>query len=197
MIRFYVCTIIGSGTGADQFRPALAGVVSGISADDGRADDTQPGGWMIVWVDVTDAQHDTLAATAGVTWIPFETTGGTPLGPGDAIGLIDPTRRSQIRTALENRHIPTDDLTLADPIRKVIARIVRRIRIRRALTNADWFEGLDTLVSAIPNNRRNTIATRLQTAGYDTSVILGTDTIRQALQKVAAQDVRWQRNGWD
>lgn len=171
VIRFYVCDIIGTGTDADPFRPALHGVVD-YGADDGRLDRTQAGGWMIVWCDVTDAEHATLITDSRVRWIPFEDSLGAPLGPDALIGELSVARRSAIRTALENHHIPTNDLTLTDPLRKVVARIVRRIRIRRALRDADWFEGLDTLISDIPANRRNTIRNRLDAAGRR-SVVCG------------------------
>lgn len=209
-LRFYLSAVVGSGAPGDPFRPRIAQLAAehGVSlrwgADDGRVDSTQGGGWMVVWCDVTDAQHDVARVDPGIRWIPFEDSAGNALGPDALVGELDPTRRSQIRTWLEERHVPIDDLTLTDPLRKVVGRVVRRIRVRRALqrriagvlSDEDFREGLDTQVKNIPGGRRSTINSRLQERGYDTSVIVPNDTLREALQKLAGQDVAPNRNGW-
>lgn len=197
MQRFYFAQVIGTGTGTDTFRPALADLADVVwGADDLRVTTTvATGGWMIVWADVTDAQHATINADARVVYLPIEDAAGVPLTPDHLVGEVDATRRQQIQTRLEARHVPMTGITLVDPIRRVIARIIRRIRIRRVLGSDDFAEGLDTLVSAIPNARRNRIMNALTARGFTPP--LTTDTIREALRKLIVQDVPLLRNGWD
>lgn len=209
MRRFYLAALKGSGTEDDGFRPAFEGMpLQGWGADDGRTDVMQQAGWMVCWVDASDDQHAAIDAVPGVITIPFKDTAGFYLTPDDLIGSVDPAQRTAIRTYLEDHHIPTDDLTLTDPIRKVIARVVRRIRIRRALQDLDFETGvlrssldftemLDTLISAIPQARRQAIVARLQGWGYATSGLTLTMTVRQGLQYLASQDVPFNRNFWD
>jgi hypothetical protein len=200
--RFYICDTIGTGTDEDSYRPAFADTISVPWAADDLRDDSTTSGKLIVWADVTDEQHTIINAVPGVTYLPLESN-GVPLDLNSPISQL--SNLSQLRTALENRHIPTSDLTLEDPIKKVIARIIRRIRVKRALQrrvnnvldNADFAEGLDTTISQVPAQRRQKINTWLQEKGFDTSVLKASDTIREALQKLAVQDIKTLKNNWD
>lgn len=203
MQRFYLSEIIGAGTTDSPFRPALRDVLEAFGglvrwgADDFRTDQTVLAGSMICWADVIDAQHTAMIADSRITYVPFENAAGIALSVGDTIGDVPATLRSAIQSRLEAQHVPTDDLTLSTPLRQVVARVIRRIRIRRALNGDDFVEGLDTLVSAMSVARRNAINTKLSTKGFDTSVILGTDTVRAAIRKLAVQAIAWLKNGWD
>lgn len=197
-VRYYVSDIVGSGTAADPFHPALKDVVSvNWSGCDLRADDSSAGGKMLVWCDTTTVQHTLLTADVRITYLPFEDLIGMVLGIASTLGDVSAANRTLIASRLGALSIPMQDLLTTDLLKKVIARIVRRVRIRRALDLEDFTEGLDTLVSDIPSERLAAIAARLQVRGYDSSVVIGTDTIRQALVKLAVQDVPWQTNEFD
>ncbi len=204
--RFYLADVVGSGTLADPWRPAVADIVGSVvwrTLAELRAVDG-PGGRIAVWCpDVSDADHATLAADGRITYVPFEDANGAVLNVLAAtIGDVSAANRTAIGTRLDAAGIPTADFTLADLLRKVLARVVRRSRVRRILGVNDFTEGLDTLVSAMTALRRNTIAAILDAIGFDTSVIHPTDTIRQALQKLLVQEPVVQKvvvlaNRWD
>lgn len=187
-MRFYLTNVIGAGTPANPFRPATETVLPCRGMEDGRLDDTVAAGRMFVGLDVTDAEHVEIMLITNVTYIPFEDAGGVPLQTSDAIGLIPAARRTAIRNALDAAGIDTDDLTLSDPIWKVIKRIRQRFKLRNSILRAlDFVEGFDTTIGDIPAARRQQINTRLQLHGFDTSGLALTDTIRQALRKLFAQ----------
>jgi hypothetical protein len=191
-VRFYLAAVVGAGTESDPFRPATTAVrPADWNADDGRPDSTAGAGRMLVRINVTDAEHAQLVALPGVQAVPLEDAAGTPLGLNDPISAIAPAKRAALRTALENNHIDTDDLQLTDPILLVLRRIKKRLKLRNAILRAlDFIESLDATISSIPAARRQNIAARLQQAGFDTSVLLGSDTIRVALRKLFTQAVR-------
>jgi hypothetical protein len=63
MIRIYACDIVGQGTLADPYRPAIdAYAVKWACAADGRTDDTVAAGTMLVHADASDVQHLALLA---------------------------------------------------------------------------------------------------------------------------------------
>ena len=198
--RYYLCTVSGIGTINDPFRPRLADLLAGgnWSGIDGRADSTVAAGRMLAWADVDDATHATVNADPGITYCPFEDAAGNVLGLDDTLAQITAAKRTQIANFLEAQHIPTDDLTGTDTIRTLLKRVVKRwVGLRQLFGADDWTEGLDTLVSAVPAAKRNRINNRLTALGFDTSVIQGTDTIRQALKKLMAQAVRYLQTNWD
>jgi hypothetical protein len=188
--RPYFADIIGSGASpADGYRPVIADIVSVWRGVDARQTSTGSGRMLAV-ADVTPAEHTTLIGTAGVTYIPFEDASTAPVDlVTGTVGDVSAANRTLISSRLEAQHIPTQDFTLATPLRIVLARIKRRFVLRQILGTDDWTEGLDTLVSAIAAPRRNAIANRLAARGIDTSAIQGADTIREAIRKVAQQDV--------
>jgi hypothetical protein len=189
-LRYYLASLVDGAPLDVRWAPATIAVrLFNWSAVDGRVDDTVQAGRMLVTIDVTPAEHAQLVALAGVIYIPFEDAAGNPLTLDDPISALDPAKRAQIRATLESNHIDTDDLTLADPLREVVRRIIRRFRLRAVLRALDFTEGLDTLVSAIPAARRQNIVARLQQWGFDTSGIQLTDTIRAALRRLWVQRV--------
>lgn len=154
---------------------------------DARRDASKPGR-MLVWADVTNAQHATVAADARVTVLPFDGADGRPLPwATGTVGDLSAANRAALRDRLEALHIPLHGLTLDTPIRAVLQRVRRVLLIRSVLRSDDFSEGLETLVSTIPLAKRQRIATRLQAWGFDTTDIRGTDTIREALRRLAAQ----------
>jgi hypothetical protein len=188
-IRYYIAPLIGAGTQSNPLRPATTAVAVDFDADDGRSDDTVVAGRMLVKMDVTPAQHSQIIAIAGVTYIPLEDVVGNVLSLNDPISALDPAKRAAMRNALEAQHVDTDDLQLTDPIGIIIRRIKLRFKLRNAVLRVlDFTEGLDTTIADIPAARRQNITARLQLFGFDTSVLQVTDTIREALRKLWAQN---------
>jgi hypothetical protein len=192
-VRYYLSAVIGDGLSpATAFRPALTDSAPGVSwgVTDGRADAaTTAPGVMLVIADVSAAQHTALVADARITYLPFEDALGNLLTLADAIGSVSAANRTLCQNALEAQNVPMQGLTLSNTLADLVRRCVRRFLLRQLLTSDDFTQGLDTLVSAMPATQRQHIAAKLQAYGFDTSVIAGTDTIREALRKLAAQGV--------
>lgn len=192
--RYYFSTVVQQTDpiwGA-IFRAAFVEVLPGKDYTviiDARRDIMAATGVLFITADVTDAEHATLSGDARITVVPFETNAGVALPLTATIGDVPNAKRTAMRTRLDANHIPTSDLTNADLLRVVVRRIVRRLRLREKLQGDDWSEGLDTLVSAVPAAKRTRIADKLQSLGYDTSVIVGSDTVREALRKLVSQNV--------
>ena len=191
-LRFYFVTVTGTGTTADPFRPVARQGVQ-FAAADGRPDLTASAGEFAVVFDLTPAQHAALVGTGGVTYLPFEDAGGSLVGPSQPVSQVSGANRSTITTACDARHIPTHDVDGSDLVKKVWRRALVRLVLRQLLGPDDWTEGLDTLVSAIPVGKRQAITAKLTAAGFDTSDIQGSDTVREAIRKIASQLVRLSR----
>lgn len=192
MRRFYFSTLAGNGAHDNPFRPTAFDLVSspsgGWSAQDGRADQTSAAGLMLVWADVTGAEHTTLTADPGIAYVPFEDGSGNVLATSAAIGDIEATKRQTMANQLEARHVPTDGLNLSDTIYTAVRRVMARYRIRQYLLANDYTEGLDTTVASIPAPKRQAIKAALEALGFDLSAVTGSWTIRQVLVELARQD---------
>ena len=192
MIRFYLCSIDGDGlTKETAFKPKGLSAITGVinwSAIDGRQLSTNNIGKMLLRADVTPAQHAQIITDLGVTYLPVEDLVGNPIDPSLTLGNIPTVNRNAIKTLLETENIPTQGFKLTDNIDDAMQKVAgRRFTMRQILGADDWVELLDSLVSSIAPARRQTIATKLQARGYDTSVIVGSDTIREALRKLIVQ----------
>ena len=195
-LRLYFVTLLGTGTSGDPFRVAGR---QGSQYDlvDGRPDIALVSGEMAIVLDVTPAEHTTMVATVGVTYLPCEDTLGNLVGPNQTLAQISAANRTTIETLCETRHIPTKWLVGSDPVKKLWRLIGVRMLCRRILGPDDWTEGLDTLVSAIPAAKRTAINNKLTAAGYDTSTVQGSDTVREAIRKTVVQTVRMSRTASD
>lgn len=155
---------------------------------DGRVDGNTPGDICLVGAEITDAAHALAQADPRVRYIPLEASNGAVVAATQPVGDVSAANRTAIRTRLEAHHVPLHDLALDSTVSKVLARIAWRLRVRAVeLRDLDWWEGLDTTLSTIPAARRQAIADRLAEVGYDTSVLLATDTIREAMRKLSLQ----------
>lgn len=192
-MRHYICQIIGTGGPdiGDAFRPVIDDLLDvPWNAVDGRTDSALTSGWMLVSTNVTDAQHAILVADPRVRYLPFEDLTGAPLELDSALSNAPITQRTLLRDACEAEHIPVHDIGVSNTVRDAMKRLIRRCVLRQKLKELDYVEGLDTLVSDIPAQRRNRIRDRLIEHGFDTSVIAGADTIREAIRKLLSQAVR-------
>jgi hypothetical protein len=190
MMRHYIAQIIGSGSSiADPFRSVIEDIVPGVqsSSVDGRKDGTLASGWMLTSCDVSDAQHALIVLDARVSAIPLEDAGGVALSLDAPLADVPLTKRQQLLARCEADHVPVRDIGLAHTVRDVLKRVIYRCLLRQKLGDIDYTEGLNTLLSDIPAQRRNAIRARLITWGFDTSVIAGSDTVREALRKLIIQ----------
>lgn len=196
--RFYICDVDGTGAFATPFKPRLASLISGNwAAFDARPDAAAAAGKILAYADVTPAQHTTIVADAGVTYVPFEDAGGNPKTLKDYVGDVSAANRTLISNRLEAQGVPTDDFSLANTIGAVVRRAIKRFALRQLLKSDDWTESLDSLVSAMDPQKRTRIANTLTAKGFDTSVIQGADTIRAAIRKIVGQNVAAIRNFLD
>lgn len=155
-------------------------------------------GWALVVADTTPAQHTSLVAdTLNVTYLPFEDTLGALVPFSGTLADVSAANRTTLTTILEGKHVPLDGLTGSHTVRQVLIRVIRRLVCRQLLGANDWTEGLDTLVSAMSAVKRQAIRDTLESHGYDLAGVQGTDTIREAIRKVAGQAIRMSRTGAD
>ncbi len=189
--RFYISGLIGTGQDEDSFRTAVADTITRPDSYhilDGRADPTSSAGFVLTYVyDATPAEHSALLADSRITYMPFEDSTGSPLELDDAISNVDSINLANIKNELEARHIPTDLITLFMTLRQALGVVARRLLLRQILRTNDWTEALGRTISSLPTARRNTINQNLQTRGFDTSRIVGSMTVRQALLVLTAQ----------
>lgn len=188
--RYYICTFSGVGTKPSPYIPSgCSAVTFPWSIIDGRQQSNVIAGKALLVAELTVAQHTILITDVGVTYLPVEDLLGNPLDPSFlTLGDIPLTNRNTIKTLLEAENIPTHGFKLTDIIDDAMQRVAgRRFLMRQILGVDDWVEVLDSLVSAILPARRQTIATKLQARGYDTSVIVGSDTVREAIKKLIVQ----------
>lgn len=195
MIRAYFSTFAGTGAITNPFRTVLLSLLPNqpnrfVWFVDGRPNQALLAGQAFVVVDVSNAEHGTLIANAGVTYLPFEATGSVPLELDAQLSQVTLANRTTIRNHLATRHIPDDGIQLTDSLRETLRRVARRFLLRTILGPDDFTEGLDTLVSAVPVVRRQAIRTRLVAMGIDFDGILGSDTIRIAIRKIVTQNAR-------
>lgn len=175
---------------------APAPISLGVSNWEGHAL-PDAGGTGLVIANVSVAEHTSILALPGVTYLPFETAGGALVPADGTMADVSAANRTLLTTRFEAQHIPTHDVGGSDTVRAVVIRAIRRMVLRQILGADDWTELLDSLVSAIPAQKRANINAKLTAAGYDTSGIQGSDTVREAIRKIAVQLVRLSRTGND
>lgn len=184
--RFYISDWVRED---NLIRPALQDYWPATTQyGDGRVGATTSGDICLTGAEISDEAHALAIADPRIRYIPLEGPGGKLLETTATIGDLSKSNRDAIALRLEAHHVPIDDLTLTDTIGAVLDRIVWRLNLRSAdLRDIDWWEGLDTVVSTIPSTRRSAVVDRLQTRGYDTSTLTGSDTLRAVLRKLANQ----------
>jgi hypothetical protein len=140
--------------------------------------------------DVIATEHTALLADTRITYLPTERADLSVVQGNELWTDITLANRTAIITALETAHIPLPaTIPPAATVGDVYRWIKRRLLLRRYVLKADdWTEGLATLVSAMVAAKRTRLNAALTAAGFDTSVVLGSDTIRAAIRKLVAQD---------
>lgn len=163
------------------FAPAIQKYTSNSSFFDGRKDVHSHGLMFCECHNITRAQHDAAILDPDVTYFDI-----------DGLSLDDPisalSNRAAIRQFLENHHIPVDDLTGSDPIRRLVRRIIKRMMIRQILHEDDELDGLD---STLANNKKQRIIKKLADRGINIDATL---TKREILKFISSR-IRLKRYG--
>jgi len=160
-MRFYISQTSGDGAEDSPFRPAVTAYVSRYRATDMRKDATIPGKLFVeCWP--TEQQHIDMQADPLITYIPIEGVGGIELALESTLAEIPTAKRNALRTALENRQVPLDDLTGTSTVRDLLKRIVLRLHIRGILKDIDIEDGLDSDIGA---TKRDIIKVKLSELG--------------------------------
>ena len=139
----------------------------------------------IVAADVSDAQHTELSGNADVLSAPVNIDNTIP-----NTGV-----RNQVRAQIDTLNIPSQWINVGDSYLDILRTITHLFMF------AQRFDGLygqpivqpgngitlGMLISDMPVQFRQALNQTAQSMGYDTSVIIGTDTYRQGLKKLADQ----------
>lgn len=184
----YFVPFIGTGLSLDSFRPIAS---QGVQLDfcDGRPNQSLIAGETTLILNVTPAEHATMIGTAGVVYAPFENLGGVPQGPAQPFSSVSAANQTSCINLFEARHIPMHDVVGTYSIKRIWHRAFIRLLCRQMLAVDDWTTGLDTLTSGLLAAQRANIVAKLQAKGYDTTTIVGTDTIRETIRKLAVRNV--------
>lgn len=186
-LRFYICDIVhnpaggifGLGESHAAFIDVLPGRMCSVVHDMRSA--AQTTGKMLVRSDVDDADHTIASADVRILPLPFESATGASLSLTGTLAGIPVSLRNRLFADLEANHIPMDNVVDASTVKQVIARIVRRMRLRRILGADDLTEGLNTSMGAIAIARQGNMGAKLQARGLDVAGITVQTSVRQAL----------------
>lgn len=180
MIRFYVVPKIGDGqTMETPLRPAYVhdlGITHWQALDYGREPQ------MFVGADVTTAQHDALAASAGVTALPENIDATVPQN-----------QVAQIRNALETIKMPGNWITAGQSYRQIAGHVAKYCLLLQrfdglfASTPFDADITLDKPNAQVPPEKMARLRTAAESLMLDTSFITSTTTVREMFQAWIAQ----------
>jgi len=149
-VRFYIAQTIWADIGGDgdfAFRPAVANYLTGKRTNFDMRINDEVHGKMFVECYPTPQQHIDMQSDPLITYIPIEGVGGIELTLESILTEIPAAKRNALKTALENRQVPLDDLTGSSTIRDLLKRIVLRLHIRGILKSDDIPDGLDSEVN--------------------------------------------------
>jgi hypothetical protein len=148
--------------------------------------------WCIARVDATDAEHVNIEADAQITLIPFIDNGGNYLPSSATVSQVSAANRTAISNFLETRNIPTDWISGATPINRVLKFVIVWLNLSHSgALGTDFMNdfSLSQTVANIPAARRNRIKAWMDSRGIDTSDFTGSMTIRQVMRRLVEQ---WQ-----
>jgi len=187
--RFYFCAFLGDGTEENPYRTKFQDMgVPGLKYLDMRAYPQIEDGYMVVWGEISDADHATAILDASVTYLPFEDAGGDVLPLSSAISNIPAAKRNLITNAFSARGITTTGITLSWTIAQVLQLMRRRMMLGLLLSNLD-FDDHSIVISAMPPLRLKAAKRALTNSGLDVSGIVGTMTVSEAVANLASQAV--------
>ena len=138
--------------------------------------------YMLVWADVTQEQHDSLAIKSDVATFPAN------LDANLTVGAV-----TQISNALENRNLPGDWVNTSLTYRQVIKRILAFAQFLQRfghIRRARFFDGsvnLATEFRNLPLAVRSSMIAAAQDLSFDTSGLTATSTLRQIVAEMIRQ----------
>lgn len=135
---------------------------------------------MLVALDLSPANHTTLAAQGDVLVIPVLTN------------TVTAGARPTVIAALEGFNLPGQFVTVGQTYKQVLSRIMRPMQFMQRYHRlfGRLFAGgvtLDTTINQIPVNARTRLAEAAQSMGAVTSGIVGTTLVRDGLLIVGDQ----------
>ena len=193
-MRFYLSQFVDLGPNAEMgFSAEYTSVLATLQASrwkfiEGRRDYTSTTQWCLVWTDNTDAEHAILIADSRIKYIPWENDAGDVLPITAQLSEVNSTKLTNIKSFVEDHHVPTDGLTLTNTIAEAMTLIRHRFLLRQMLRGDDFSENLGLTVGDIPAGKRGRIIDKLTARGFDLSGITNGMTIRQALKTLVAQN---------
>lgn len=135
---------------------------------------------MLIATDVTNGQHNGLAAASDVTTVPTNID-----------NTVSAAALSAVRAALEGLKIPGNWVTTAHTYREVlraVAGLFQFAQRHQALHNEPLVEGnvdLSMTWSEVPQAKRQRVQATCDDLGYDTSPVTGAWTLGQTLKYLA------------
>ena len=187
-MRFYFTNLRYRAEDDAYYSPLSDHQLSVFDSLDGREFMEIEDGWLFVWTDNTDAEHQQLLLQPDVIYLPTEDAGGTLLGIDTVVSSVSAANRAFILAEFQAHGIPTLGITGAMTIRQVMRIVIARLRIMERLRYVDFSETLTETVSAIPAKRRKALNKRLTNLGFDLSGITGSMTVEEALYALFSQD---------
>jgi hypothetical protein len=185
--RFYFCAFLGDGTEQNPYRTKFQDMgVHGLKYLDMRAYPQIEDGYIVVWGDISDADHTTAIIDSSVTYLPFEDASGIVLSLSSTLSSIPAAKRSIITTAFTARGIPTAGITLSWTIAQALQLMRRRMMLRLLLSNLDFDDHM-ILISAMPPLRIKAVKRALTNHGFDVSGITGVMTVAEAIAVLSSQ----------
>ena len=185
--RFYFCGFLGDGSEASPYRTKFQDMgVHGLKYLDMRAYPQIEDGYMVVWGEISDADHAAAILDASVTYLPFENSAGTVLSLSSALSNVPSAKRTIITNAFSARGVPTTGITLSWTIAQALQLMRRRMRLGLLLSNLD-FDDHTALISAMPPLRIKAVKRALTNHGFDVSGITGAMTAAEAIAVLASQ----------
>lgn len=178
-IRFYIIPEIGTGLDGDDRRPKYVGPEATPHIDWNGMQYANEAIYL-VRANVSAAEHTSISGQADVL--------SAPENLQDTVGGA----LANLQSKLEAVNIPanwvTSGMTYATVIRW-IAKLFWVLCRFQGMHFGTFFESedLDTLVSAIPAQKRSNLNLAAQSLGLNTGDIQGTDTLRVALKKLTDQ----------
>jgi hypothetical protein len=169
-VRFYLCPIetITDARGRTVRRPAYytAAGISRIEMNDYGNEPT-----CLLAADVTPAQHTALVANADVSAFPV-----------DLDSLVG-ANLATVKTALESKNLPADDVTANTPYRIILRWIIAIFSITTSSPLFDGVVTLDTTLGQLTATQRAELKASAESSGYSTAGLTLQSTIREALRK--------------
>lgn len=182
-INVYLMPSVGTGTGGSHGDPFRAKYADNLIFNDVGFTQIKYGDeptWLVIAWNIVPALHSTIAADSTCITVP------------DLVQTVG-AQLTQVQNVLESMSVPADWLQASHSY----ASVVRFVAIFFLLFDKLQAQGagrlftgtvtLDTRFNQLPASMRTQLQTMAQSFNFDTSSLVGTNTIRQILKALADQ----------